>query len=42
VWGRVVDVQSSADAVAVEHLLEQSLTVVPELVHRTVEAAADR
>lgn len=43
VWGRVVDVQASADAVAVEHLLEQSLTVVPELVHRTVEeAAADR
>lgn len=40
VWGRVVDVQRSPDAVAVEHLLEQSLTVVPELVHRTVEEAA--
>ena len=39
-WAGLVSVDRSGDAVALEHLLEESLLVLPELIHRTVVEAA--
>lgn len=39
-WSALVSVDSSRDAVALEHLLTEALTVLPELLHRTVAEAA--
>lgn len=41
VWARQVSISTSADAAAIEHLLSQSLVSLPELIHSTLERAAD-
>lgn len=39
-WAALVQVDRSPDAVALEHLLGEALTVLPELLHRTIAEAA--
>jgi hypothetical protein len=41
VWVNVVAVARSADAAAVEHLLAETLVVLPELIHRTLMEVTD-
>ena len=38
-WAALVQVDRSPDAVALEHLLGEALTVLPELLHRTITQA---
>jgi hypothetical protein len=35
-WAKVVDVNTSPDAVPVEFLLEEALSVIPEEIHRAI------
>lgn len=35
-WASIIDVDRSDEAVAVEHLCDQALDVLPELIHRTL------
>ena len=35
-WATVVDVDRSSEAVAIEHIGEQALSALPELIHRTL------
>ena len=39
-WAALVTVDRSPDAVALEHLLAESLTVLPELLYRTITTAS--
>jgi len=39
-WAQRIAITSSGDAAPIEHLLDQALTVLPELIHRTVWQAA--
>jgi hypothetical protein len=40
-WAERISVDSSADAAPIEHLLDQALIVLPELIHRTILQVAD-
>lgn len=40
VWGSLIDINNSQDATAIEYLLDQALHLLPELIHRTIVAAA--
>jgi len=35
-WAKVIDVDMSADAVAVEFMLEEALSVIPEAIHSVI------
>lgn len=35
-WGRLIDVNSSKDAAAIEQILEHAIRSLPELIHRTI------
>lgn len=39
-WAERISVSDSADASPIEHLLDQALVILPELIHRTVRQAA--
>lgn len=39
-WAERTSISSSADASPIEHLLNQALATLPELIHRTVVDAA--
>jgi hypothetical protein len=40
VWVNCISVNESKDASAVEHLLDQALSSIPELIHRTIVSVA--
>ena len=35
-WASIIDIDHNTEAVAVEHLCNQALDVMPELIHRTL------
>lgn len=39
-WGSLIDINGSADAAAIEYFLDQALHLLPELIHRTIDAVA--
>ncbi len=40
-WAERISVNTSADAIPIEHLLDRALVVLPELIHRTILRVAD-
>jgi len=40
IWAATISVNSSPVAAAIEHILRESMTILPELIHRTIFEAA--